>query len=70
MVKFLKPYPLRILFLLLLIPSAAHAYIDMGTGAFLVQALMAIAGAVVLFIRHPIKTLKAWWKRRRTGSDE
>lgn len=65
-----KPNPSRLLLLLALLPAAAYAYIDMGTGAYLVQALMTIAGAAILFIRHPIKTLKAWWKRRRTGSDE
>lgn len=53
-----------------LLPSSAYAYIDMGTGAYMVQALIAVVGALVLFVRHPIQTIKSWWRHLRRGDDE
>jgi hypothetical protein len=34
-------------------PSAAFAYIDPGTGAMMVQALLALVAAAVFYFRHP-----------------
>jgi hypothetical protein len=46
-------------------PSLAFAYIDPGTGAYLVQALMALVVACLAYIRHPVRMLKALWERLR-----
>lgn len=46
-------------------PSLAYAYIDPGTGAYVVQALFALIVAGLAFIRHPLKSLKALWERLR-----
>ncbi|MCE4538162.1 hypothetical protein LXT12_12965 [Pelomonas sp. P7] len=46
-------------------PSMAFAYVDPGTGAYLVQALIAMVVAVLAYIRHPIKTLRTLWERLR-----
>jgi len=53
-------------------PAAAMAYIDPGNGAYMVQALFALAGAVIFYLRHPIRFLKAGWhslssRRKRDG---
>lgn len=46
-------------------PSLAFAYIDPGTGAYVVQALFALIAAGLAYIRHPLKALKVLWKRLR-----
>jgi hypothetical protein len=44
--------------LVLLAPASAWAYIDPGTGLVLWQGLIALVGAGLLFIRHPLQGLK------------
>lgn len=46
-------------------PSMAFAYIDPGTGAYVVQALFALIVAGLAYVRHPIKALKALLDRLR-----
>lgn len=43
---------------LALAPAAAFAYIDVGNGAYMVQALFTVAGAALFYLRHPIRTAK------------
>jgi hypothetical protein len=54
----MTPNPLRLLILLAVWPLAAHAYIDPGSGMLLIQGLIAFVGAVIVFVRNPIKTVK------------
>lgn len=54
---------------LLLWPVAAHAYVDPGTGLLMLQGLFAALGALVIFVRHPIKTVRRLIARLR-GRDE
>lgn len=44
------------------IPSA-HAYVDPGSGMLLWQALIAVIGAVIVFVRHPVDTLKRLYRK-------
>ena len=44
--------------LALCLPQTALAYIDPGTGAYLVQGLAALAGAVVFYVSHPAELLR------------
>ena len=46
-------------------PSIAFAYIEPGTGAYVVQALFALIVAGLAYIRHPIKAFKALLDRLR-----
>lgn len=46
---------------LALAPAAAMAYIDPGSGAYMVQALFAFVGAVLFYLRNPIRLVKACW---------
>lgn len=43
---------------ILFFPGIAFAYIDPGTGAYLLQLLVAIFGAVVFYVSRPIQLLK------------
>ena len=43
---------------LALAPLPAFAYVDPGSGMLMWQGLLALIGAVVVFIRQPIQTLK------------
>ena len=57
------PSRFRLLIVLALWPVAALAYIDPGSGMLLVQGLIALVGAVVVFIKNPVKTIKQLFNR-------
>lgn len=44
--------------LILLFPSTAFAYVDPGTGAYLLQLLITIFGAVIFYISRPVQLFK------------
>ena len=44
--------------LLLLMNSNSHAYIDPGTGAFIIQSILAIIGSIVFYLGYPIRIIK------------
>lgn len=44
-------------------PASAFAYVDPGSGMLAWQGLVALIGAVVVFIRNPLAALKALFKR-------
>lgn len=43
---------------LLIYPNLAHAYVDPGTGAYLLQLLIALFGAIVFYATKPVQLLK------------
>lgn len=43
----------------------AHAYVDPGTGMLLVQGLIALIGAIVVFVKNPIASIKSLIARLR-----
>ena len=49
----------------LLSPAAAFAYVDPGSGMLLWQGLIAAVGAVIVFVRSPIKAIKSLIERFR-----
>jgi len=51
---------------LLLLPGAASAYVDPGSGMLLIQGLVAFVGALIVFVRHPVKSIKALIARWRS----
>jgi hypothetical protein len=62
----MNPNPsIGIAMVLLLSPVAAHAYVDPGTGMVLVQGLIALIGAVVVFVKNPVTAIKALIARFR-----
>ncbi len=56
---------LRIAMLLALLPLPGHAYVDPGTGMLLVQGLVALVGAIIVFVKNPIASVKALIARFR-----
>lgn len=42
---------------ILFYPSVAYAYVDPGTGAYLLQLLIAVFGAVVFYASRPMQLL-------------
>jgi hypothetical protein len=47
------------------VPATAFAYVDPGTGMLLVQGLVALIGAVVVFVKNPIASIKSLIARLR-----
>lgn len=52
-----------ILCVIFLFPSDAFAYIDPGSGMLVWQGAIAAIGAVVIFVRNPLDTIKGWARR-------
>jgi hypothetical protein len=44
--------------LMLCLPQTSFAYVDPGTGAYVVQALVVLAGAAIFYITHPVELLR------------
>lgn len=54
--------------MLLAFSSPAQAYVDPGSGAMLVQAILAMVVAAIFYLRNPgqlWRDLRDWWTRRR-----
>jgi hypothetical protein len=47
-----------LLFILATFALPSYAYFDPGTGAYLVQGLIALFAAVVFYLRHPVEFMK------------
>ena len=45
------------------LPLSAHAYIDPSSSLLIIQGVLAFVGAVLVFIKHPIQTIKRWIKK-------
>tara|TARA_B110000967_G_scaffold162697_1_gene169315 strand:- start:2345 stop:2569 length:225 start_codon:yes stop_codon:yes gene_type:complete len=49
--------------ILILIPFNVHAYADPGSGAFIIQAIIAFLSTVLLYLYQPIKYVKDFFKK-------
>ena len=49
----------------LIFQTQAFAYIDPGTGAFIIQTLIAVMGAIVFYLGYPIRLLKRFFKKKK-----
>ena len=43
---------------ILVLPGSAHAYVDPGTGAYLLQLIIAVFGAIVFYVSRPVELFK------------
>ena len=50
-------------------PQTALAYIDPGTGAYLVQGLAALVGAIAFYVSHPTELLRRIKEKLSHGRD-
>lgn len=49
---------MRLLLILLLFPSSAYAYIDPGSGMFILQSIFAALGALLFLLKNPLQALR------------
>ena len=56
---------ISVLAVLFSIPVPAYAYIDPGTGSYLLQVTLAIVFAAVFAVKHYFKRIKSLLKRNR-----
>lgn len=47
------------IFIAITSPTSAFAYIDSGTSLLLMQGILALLGAVVVFVKNPLQTIKS-----------
>lgn len=52
-----------LVFIAMIYPSTAHAYIDPGSGMLMLQGLIAAIGACIAFVKDPIGKVKAFFSR-------
>lgn len=58
---------LFVMYLVFFFPAPAFAYVEPGTGMLMWQGLIAVIGALVIFVRHPIEAFRSFvrWIRRK-----
>lgn len=65
-----SPFRINILILLFAIaPSSAYAYIDPSSSLLIIQGVLALFGAIIVFIKNPIQTIKGWMKKLKKKKD-
>ena len=52
-------------FFISVIISPANAYIDPGTGSFILQAIIAVGASIIVFLKNPITMIKLFFKSRK-----
>lgn len=50
-------------------PITAYAYIDPSSSLLIIQGVLAFFGALVVFVKNPIKSIKNLIKKFRNSSD-
>lgn len=53
---------------IIVLPATAHAYVDPGTGAYLLQLVIAMFGAVVFYATRPMalfRLIKAYFHQKK-----
>lgn len=51
------------LFIILLKTNVAFAYIDPGTGSFILQSILAVFATIVFYLGYPIRFIKSFLKK-------
>jgi hypothetical protein len=59
-----KPPRWLLIFAALTVPTLAFAYIDAGTGAYVVQGIVAFGAIAAYYITRPFRVIKHWLRRR------
>jgi hypothetical protein len=56
----LQPKHVLIVMIWAAVPGIACAYIDPGNGAYMVQVLFTVVGAGLFYLRHPLRSIRAF----------
>jgi hypothetical protein len=52
------------------IPGVAFAYVDPGTGAYVVQSIMALVATATFYVARPIRYFRSLLKQRKDRDSE
>ena len=52
-----------ILYLIFFFPNIAYAYIDPGTGSFILQAILALFASIAVFFSYQLKIARSFFKK-------
>jgi hypothetical protein len=50
-------------------PMPAYAYVDPSSSLLVLQGILAALGALLVFVRNPLQTLKRWIAKLRGQKD-
>lgn len=56
--------------MLIVSPLTAHAYVDPSSSLLIIQGVLALFGAIMVFVKKPIQTIKGWWEKLRKPKDD
>jgi hypothetical protein len=56
--------------IVLMTPGIAFAYVDPGTGAYLVQSIMAVIGAATFYAARPIRYVRNLLAQRKSHNSQ
>ena len=62
---FLKKILFNLLFFSFIFIAPANAYIDPGTGSFVLQAIIAVGASIAVYLKNPITMIKAFFKSNK-----
>jgi hypothetical protein len=67
-----KRISMKTIFLVIAIlasPMPAYAYVDPSSSLLVLQGVLAALGALLVFVRNPLQTLKRWIAKLRGQKD-
>ena len=59
----LKKFTFPVLFLLFIFSSNSYAYIDPGTGSFIIQAILALGASIIFYLGYPVRIIKSFFNK-------
>jgi len=62
---FLKKILFNLLFFSLIFIAPANAYIDPGSGSFILQAILAVGASIAIYLKNPITYIKSFFKSNK-----
>ena len=58
-----KRFFFKLLILFLIFNNSAYAYFDPGSGALIIQAIIALLAAITFYLGYPIRVLKKIYRK-------
>ena len=62
---FLKKILFNLLFFSFIFIAPANAYIDPGSGSFILQAILAVGASIAVYLKNPIIMIKSFFKSNK-----
>ena len=61
---------IKFFIIFLLLTSNAFSYFDPGTGAFILQTIIAFISVLIFFFLHPIESIKSFLRKFKKNKDK